>query len=253
MSTVPAGSVACLANALLNLRSSTDHNADHGAKNSVLNFTNSKETNRFDGSEAWCASINDKNQFIVAGSLVVSDFVAISTQGRGEFDQWVTSYKIRYSFDNVTWVDYNNGQVFNGNTDRSTVVTHVFPQPIRARSISIHPVTWNSHISLRWELYTKPAVSNFVQIGHTCIGDRTLNSGNGVREAIRNVQFGRSFGKVPMVSLTTTHIDEATDNNQLRYRIEAINITATGFDVKFTTWVNNLIYDISIDYIAVEN
>ncbi|EGC38449.1 hypothetical protein DICPUDRAFT_93835 [Dictyostelium purpureum] len=253
MSTIPAGSVACLFNALLNMRSSTDHNADHGVKNSLLNFTNSKETGRFDGSESWSASINDDKQFIVAGSLVVSDFVAISTQGRGDFDQWVTSYKITYSYDNVTWQNYNNGQVFKGNTDRNTVVTHVFPQPIRARSICITPVTWNAHISLRWELYIKPAVSNFVQIGHVSIGDRTLNTGNGVREAVRHVDFDRPFGKVPKVALGTTHVDGTTDNNQLRYRVDVANVTATGFDIKFVTWVNNIIYDITVDYVAVEH
>ncbi|EGC33264.1 hypothetical protein DICPUDRAFT_56540 [Dictyostelium purpureum] len=250
---IPPGSVACLFNSLLNLRTSTDHNADHGAKNSMLNFTNSKEANRFDGSESWSASINDDKQYIMAGSLVVSEFVAIATQGRGDFDQWVTSYKIRYSYDNVQWFDYNNGQIFKGNTDRNTVVTHVFPQPLRARSIALHPVTFNAHISLRWELYAKSPESNFVQVGTVSIGDRTLNSGNGPREAVRHVDFDRPFGKVPKVALGTTHVDGTTDNNQLRYRVDVVNVTATGFDVKFSTWVNNIIYDITVDYVAVEH
>ncbi|EGC29182.1 hypothetical protein DICPUDRAFT_58954 [Dictyostelium purpureum] len=253
MASVPAGSVACLANAILNLRSSTDFNADHGAKNSILNFANSKETNRFDGSESWSASINDKNQFLIAGGPVVHEFVAISTQGRGDFDQWVSSYKLRYTFDNVSWFEYNNGQVFNGNTDRNTVVTHVFQQPIRARSIAIHPVTFNNHISLRWELYTKPAESNFVQVGHVSIGDRTLNSGNGSRDTLRHVNFDRPFGKVPIVALGSTQIDARTDNGQMRWRVDAVNVTPTGFDVKFTTWGDNLLYDVSVDYVAVEH
>ncbi|EGC39279.1 hypothetical protein DICPUDRAFT_91250 [Dictyostelium purpureum] len=253
MSKVPAGSVGCLSNALLNLRSSTDHNADHGAKNSVLTFSNSKDTTRFDGSEGWCASINDKNQFIVAGSFVLNSFVAISTQGRGDSDQWVTSYKIKYTSDNITWIEYNNGQIFNGNSDRNTVVTHVFPQPIRARSISIHPVTFQNHIALRWELYVKPLKTNFVQIGHISIGDRSLNSGSGVREALRHVNFDEPFVNIPQVALGTTQVDSTTDGGQLRYRVDAVNVTTTGFDVKFTTWVNNLISDISVDYVAVEH
>ncbi|EGC31439.1 hypothetical protein DICPUDRAFT_156718 [Dictyostelium purpureum] len=249
---IPAGSVSCLANALLNLRSSSDLNADHGAKNSVLNFMNSQDKSRFDGSEAWCASTNDPGQFLIAGSLVISEFVAIITQGRGDADQWVTSYKLRYSLDNVTWFDYNNGQVFNGNTDQYSIVVHVFPQPFRARSVSIHPVTYHNHIALRWELYAKPAESNIVQVGRTSIGDGALNSGSGHRETFRHINFDKPFNKIPMVALGTTQIDGSTDNGQLRYRVEAVNVSTTGFDAKFITWGSNILYDVTVNYIAVE-
>ena len=44
-------------------------------------------------------------------------------------------------------------QVFQGNTDKDTVVSHVFPQHIRARYIRIWPKTWTNHVAMRVELY----------------------------------------------------------------------------------------------------
>ncbi|KAM9953492.1 hypothetical protein ACTFIW_006854 [Dictyostelium discoideum] len=252
---VPAGSVSCLANALLNLRSSTDYNADHGVKNSILNFSNSKDAGRFDGSESWSSSVLDKNQFIVAGSDSVKHFVAISTQGRGDHDQWVTSYKLRYSLDNVNWVEYNNGEIINANKDRNSIVTINFNPPIKARSIAIHPQTYNNHISLRWELYALPVKSYSnpsVQVGQVSIGDRSLNSGTGSRKIVRHVQFPIEFLSVPIVSIGCKKVDAHTDNGQMRWEGKSENITTKGFDLTFITWGDNTVYDLTFDYVAVE-
>ena len=42
-------------------------------------------------------------------------------------------------------------QVFSGNTDRNSVVTHALLQPIIARYVQIKPTEWNGHISMRAE------------------------------------------------------------------------------------------------------
>ena len=42
---------------------------------------------------------------------------------------------------------------FNGNTHKDTVVVNVLNPPITARYIRFRPVAWNSHISMRAELY----------------------------------------------------------------------------------------------------
>ena len=44
-------------------------------------------------------------------------------------------------------------QVFKGNKDKDTVVSHVFPQHIRARFVRILPQTWYGRLSMRAELY----------------------------------------------------------------------------------------------------
>ena len=44
-------------------------------------------------------------------------------------------------------------QVFEGNRDRSSVVSHVLDPPIVARFVRIHPEAWHGHISMRAEFY----------------------------------------------------------------------------------------------------
>ena len=44
-------------------------------------------------------------------------------------------------------------QVFDGNTDKDTVISHELNPPIEAAFIRFRPVTWHSWISMRVELY----------------------------------------------------------------------------------------------------
>ena len=44
-------------------------------------------------------------------------------------------------------------QIFNGNSDRYSVVRHHLDEPIISRYIRLHPETWHIHISMRVELY----------------------------------------------------------------------------------------------------
>ena len=43
-------------------------------------------------------------------------------------------------------------KVFDGNTDRNTGVTSLFPRPIQATHIRIRPTAWESYISMRFEI-----------------------------------------------------------------------------------------------------
>ncbi|EGC28494.1 hypothetical protein DICPUDRAFT_160079 [Dictyostelium purpureum] len=254
MSQSLTGLVHLLANAQCHLRTSTNWDGNHTQANAVLNYQNSKDA-RFDGSEAWCASVNDTNQFIIAGCEVPRTFVALSIQGRGDADQWVTSYKIRYSLDNVTWVDYRNGAAIQGSTDRNTVTTHFFDTPLRARSVAIHPLTWSGHVSLRFELYTQPTLSTFTQIGHVDSGaNGVLNSGTGAREIVVPVTFPVTFSKVPEIALTFDLIDSTADeSNQVRVEVEARNVTAKSFECVFKTWWHSKVYSLRGDWTASIN
>eukprot|EP01132_Coremiostelium_polycephalum_P002876 gene2876-3574_t len=151
------GAVRAIYNNIVSLRASSEYNGHYSVQHALLNFkTDPNVGPDGDGSESWSARFNDTNQYIMAGGQLPMDFIALQIQGRGDADQWVKSYKIRYTLDNVNWVELNNGQVFNGNYDRNSIVTHTFDYPIRARAMSIHPVSWNNHISLRLELYVRP-------------------------------------------------------------------------------------------------
>ena len=43
-------------------------------------------------------------------------------------------------------------QILDGNNDANTVVSNVFPTPVKASYVRIRPITWNNHISMRFEL-----------------------------------------------------------------------------------------------------
>ena len=52
---------------------------------------------------AWCAKLNNLNQWISV-NLSMSRLVSgVITQGRDGTNQWVTKFKIQYSDDGITW------------------------------------------------------------------------------------------------------------------------------------------------------
>eukprot|EP01132_Coremiostelium_polycephalum_P002327 gene2327-2873_t len=245
--------IRAIETASVNLRSSTDYNSNHGVKNCMLNFKNN-DLNSGDGSEAWCASVLDTNQYILAGGDVPKTFVALALQGRGDADQWVTSFKVTYSLDNLNWFEYENGKVFQGVKDRNTVVPLFFDPPIEARSVCLHPVTWHNHISLRWELYYQPLeVPPQIAQGSISIGDRSLNDANqsGARIAERPVIFAKPLKFIPRVVIGLRLIDSGDDNGQTRITVEATNVTEKGFTAVFKTWAKSTVYEATADYIAI--
>ena len=59
---------------------------------------------RLNGATAWAAGQNDQNQWIQVDLGEQKIVTKIATQGRNNYDQWVTSYGVSYSL---------NGQTFN--------------------------------------------------------------------------------------------------------------------------------------------
>lgn len=247
--------VQAFASATMNLRSSSDFNSNHGVKNSLLNFRNdpNKAT---DGSESWSAGVNDLNQYILAGSDVEKTFVALAIQGRGDTDQWVKTFKLSYSVDNLTWFSYENGKELVGCRDRDTPQVLFFDTPIVARSICLHPTSWHNHISLRWELYYEPLSipPQFVQ-GTVQIGDRSLNNPvpEGNRTVERQVVFPKPLKSIPKVYIGLRTIDSGVDarDGQTRIEVTATNVTERGFTAVFRTWVRSTVWEAIADWAAV--
>ena len=86
---------------------------------------------------------------------------SILIQGRADANQWVTRFKVRVSDDTLHWVnvlsdgtttDAADGFVFQGNTDRNTVVQVTFENPILTRHVRLLPQAFVGHYSLRWEV-----------------------------------------------------------------------------------------------------
>ncbi|KAM9985430.1 hypothetical protein ACTFIZ_008975 [Dictyostelium cf. discoideum] len=252
------GLVPIILNAQSHLRTTSNYNGVHTQMNCIINFKN-LGTNTYDGSEGWSPSITNNKQYIISGCENPRTFKAIAIQGRGDMDQWVTSYTFRYSLDNINWMDYNGGKPIEACTDRDTINTHFFSTPLRARSIALHPKTWHgTHICLRWELYADPQKSVHVETGSDIYtGDDCLlnRPGVGKREVIVPVKFDVPFGTAPRVNLTLDHIDCVAGENpdktlQIRCGVQAQDITTTGFNAVFYTWEENLCYSLRADYIA---
>ncbi|XP_068676816.1 uncharacterized protein [Montipora foliosa] len=105
---------------------------------------------------AWCARYTDTNQWLQAAFQRPVDITAIATQGRADYNQWVSSFTLSYSEDGAKFTVYTVGgqqKVFKGNSDKNTVVKHNIVPSITARFVRVHPKTWQGHISMRMELY----------------------------------------------------------------------------------------------------
>ena len=106
---------------------------------------------------AWAVDESTVGEYIQADFGQPQRIQAVATQGRHDYDQWVTSYKFAYSTDGVTY-DYvrnadGSDRVFGGNSDRNTVVEHSFDVVIVARFVRLYPQTYYDYMSLRWEVY----------------------------------------------------------------------------------------------------
>ncbi|XP_035673288.1 adipocyte enhancer-binding protein 1-like isoform X11 [Branchiostoma floridae] len=117
-----------------------------------------------EGAGAWCSAQNNNQQWLQVDVGAETTVAGVITQGRAGADQWVTSYKLRFSRDGSTWSTYldnlGRDRVFSGNFDRDTEVRHLLEPPVTARYVRFWPQAWNSHLSMRVEV-----------LGQDCPGD----------------------------------------------------------------------------------
>ncbi|CAH3022884.1 unnamed protein product [Porites evermanni] len=105
---------------------------------------------------SWSVRTRNSKQWMKVNFGDVMRFKGIATQGRSNANQWVMSYVVTYSGDDVTYVPYKERRrvkIFSGNSDRNSVVYHRFLRSFSAAYVKIHPRTWYGWISMRVELY----------------------------------------------------------------------------------------------------
>ncbi|XP_071806172.1 retinoschisin-like [Asterias amurensis] len=106
---------------------------------------------------AWCPSVADTNQWIQVKLGNPTCVTGVLTQGRWEHGQWVTKYKVQFEPPSPAHLvdvkdQLDQTQIFNGNTDRNSIVERRFFKPILAVKIRIVPFEWHDFIALRFEL-----------------------------------------------------------------------------------------------------
>ncbi|EDO48078.1 predicted protein [Nematostella vectensis] len=142
-----------------NIRTNSMWNHNHGPDRGILN-----QRNTHGRTGAWIPRSGNRKYWILYDLGRKATIKGIATQGRYEANQWVKSYRIKYSADGKRWHIYKSMvrytsdnlrslRTFRGNYDRMSIVSYRLSPPIKARYISIHPMSWYNNIALRVELY----------------------------------------------------------------------------------------------------
>ncbi|XP_078683129.1 uncharacterized protein LOC144917204 isoform X3 [Branchiostoma floridae x Branchiostoma belcheri] len=109
------------------------------------------------GEGAWSVATNTIGEWLQVDLGEMKTVTGTIIQGRyHNYDQWVTSYKLQYSVDGLSWITYASSdgseEVFPGNTDRNTPVTNLLDSPTEARYVRFLPQSWHVHMSMRAEV-----------------------------------------------------------------------------------------------------
>ncbi|KYR02143.1 discoidin I [Tieghemostelium lacteum] len=265
----PPNSIPVISNGLINITTSSQHDANHSIRGLPLNEP------KIDGnSHSFCFLGSDPRKKLIFGSTTIQNFVAFAIRGRGDSHQWVQQFILRYTINGIDWLDINGGIHLSGNYDQNTIITHVFEPPIRALAISFEVLTFNVHPSLRCELYITPittSIDDIIQTSSLTLNSRhfsalpdiqnlNLNS-SGVSTSNNNspnetvfyenttrIHFGKEFSRVPNVQLGITSIQNLPNIHNSKITIQPINITTKDFDVYIKTSIK--IKSIDIQYTA---
>ena len=129
-------------NVIKNVKYSSDDSWPPGAE---TNESCKPENAELNNEKGWCAAqpLPLKN-YLQLDFGEIYQLTQIITQGRGDYDQWVTTYVIYYKDVNNQWV---KSQEFKGNADRNTF--QVNNLTIDTSALRIYPLTWSGHPSMR--------------------------------------------------------------------------------------------------------
>ncbi|XP_068225781.1 lactadherin-like isoform X2 [Palaemon carinicauda] len=105
---------------------------------------------------AWCAGSKQAGEWILVDLGVPAKVTGLLTQGKGDEEEWVTSFELSYSLDAYHWHYardiYNNNKVFPANINSHEIRHNYVEPPLVGRFVRVHVVDWHAHPSLRLEL-----------------------------------------------------------------------------------------------------
>jgi len=99
-------------------------------------------------SHGWCGKNGENNEIIV--DMTTSYMVTgVATKGRGDANQWVTSYSIETSEDGHHWQKHGR---FEGNFDQDTICESRLDLPVLARLVRLSDMAYVSNACMRLDV-----------------------------------------------------------------------------------------------------
>ncbi|MCZ2356713.1 MAG: DUF2341 domain-containing protein [Bacteroidia bacterium] len=157
----------------------------------------------------WSVAVNDLNQWLRIDLGSPQTITSFATQGRYNFDQWVTQYIAEYSNDGVSWT---NVGTFAGNSDRNTIVRYTTGMPVTARYFRFRPTAYFGHMTMRAEVeylrYVNNVSANYTSYGtsssplsiyYTSTGSKPIMVGSQRYEDLVNIRINRPL---PVMTVT---------------------------------------------------
>ncbi len=102
-----------------------------------------------DSAQAWSALTSTVGQFMTISLGSVQTVAGVVTQGRGQYSQWVSSYKVQTSTDCSVYSDVDGGRVFSGNVEMYSKVPTFFSKTVQASCVRFLPQSWVNFMSMR--------------------------------------------------------------------------------------------------------
>ena len=94
----------------------------------------------------------DKNQYLELDFMKEILVSGVATSGRISSNEWVTSFRIEILNNTIgRFVNFSSDgkTIFEGNYDSSSVVKHIFAEPVKTSKLRVVPVRWNDWLSMR--------------------------------------------------------------------------------------------------------
>lgn len=112
-------------------------------------------------SNAWCARVNDQNQYFQISAPEMVNFQSVLLQGYNTCPNsttctnclYIEEIQIQYTLNGSTWLNYQNGAIFAGNVDAVSIMTITLTGGLTCKAIRIVPVTWNRRICARLDAW----------------------------------------------------------------------------------------------------
>ena len=122
-------------------------NVAAGSRTASSNYSGLDATNSTLGSgSSWSAASASTGVYLTLDLGSSQTVRGVVTKGRGDGAQWVTSYTVSYSSDNVSYTSLGS---FTGNSDQNTEVTNLFTSSINARYIRFTVTGYSTWPSMR--------------------------------------------------------------------------------------------------------